>query len=148
MLTFGLMLLERGMNTFITPAMGYLVPQLFFYKEGFGIKYPRKVDMPLNKQTKSISKTFLQWCWSEPISKATNYVVDFCITTFFKHITLKVIADTKFLAEFKTTNYLFFLIPWNCLNSNQIRNDFFPLIIDKTKLQISNGVLKLCGNYF
>ena len=25
---------------------------LFFYKDGFGIKHPMKVDMPLNKETK------------------------------------------------------------------------------------------------
>ena len=24
----------------------------FFYKSGFGIKFPMKVDMPLNKETK------------------------------------------------------------------------------------------------
>ena len=29
--------------------MGEIIPILFFYKNGFGIKWPTKVDMPLNK---------------------------------------------------------------------------------------------------
>ena len=29
-------------------------PQLFFKKDGFGIKYPMKVNMPLNKETKAV----------------------------------------------------------------------------------------------
>ena len=36
----------------ISPAIGWIVPLLFFYKDGFGIKSPIKVDMPLNKETK------------------------------------------------------------------------------------------------
>ena len=31
---------------------GTIVPQLPFYKDGFGIKKPIKVDIPLNKETK------------------------------------------------------------------------------------------------
>ena len=31
--------------------MGKKSPLLFFYKDGFGIKQPTKVDMPLNKQS-------------------------------------------------------------------------------------------------
>ena len=30
--------LEKGMNALILPAMGQIVPQLFFSKDGFGIK--------------------------------------------------------------------------------------------------------------
>ena len=30
--------LEKGMNTLIPLAMGKIVPLLFFYKDGFGIK--------------------------------------------------------------------------------------------------------------
>ena len=29
-----------------------MVPQLFFYKDGFGFELAMKVDMPLNKETK------------------------------------------------------------------------------------------------
>ena len=29
-----------------------MVPPLFFYKDGFGIKLPMKFDIPLNKETK------------------------------------------------------------------------------------------------
>ena len=29
--------------------MGYVVLQLFFYKDEFGIKQPTKVNMPLNQ---------------------------------------------------------------------------------------------------
>ena len=32
--------------------MGYILPLLSFYDHGFGIKYPRKVDMPLSKENK------------------------------------------------------------------------------------------------
>ena len=30
--------LEKGINSFITPAIGWIVPLLFFYKNDFGIK--------------------------------------------------------------------------------------------------------------
>ena len=30
--------------------MGYIVPLLFFYKDGLGIKFPAKVDLPLNQE--------------------------------------------------------------------------------------------------
>ena len=33
-------------------AMSQIVSQLFFYKDGFGIKYPTNVDISLNKETK------------------------------------------------------------------------------------------------
>ena len=46
--------LEKGMNLFIPlPAMYKMISVLFFYKEGFGIKQPMKVDMPLKIETKS-----------------------------------------------------------------------------------------------
>ena len=32
--------------------MGWIVPQLFLFEDGFGIKLPTKIDMPLNKETK------------------------------------------------------------------------------------------------
>ena len=32
--------------------MGYVVPLLFFNKDGYRIKYPKKVDMPLKNPTK------------------------------------------------------------------------------------------------
>ena len=31
--------------------MVYIVPQLFFYNDGFGIKIPTKVDVHLTKET-------------------------------------------------------------------------------------------------
>ena len=40
------------MKPLILPAIGYLASLQFFSKDGFGIKYPSKVDMPLNKETK------------------------------------------------------------------------------------------------
>ena len=40
------------MNPLILPAMGEIVPLLFFLENGFGIKLPTKVDVPLNKETK------------------------------------------------------------------------------------------------
>ena len=40
------------MNPLILPAMALIVPLLFFYKDDFGIKLSKKVDMQLNKETK------------------------------------------------------------------------------------------------
>ena len=37
-----------GIEAILTPAMGSIVPLLFFYQDGFGIKEPTKVEMPLN----------------------------------------------------------------------------------------------------
>ena len=34
--------------------MGWIVPQKFFYKDFFAIKYPMKIDMPLKKKPKQI----------------------------------------------------------------------------------------------
>ena len=45
--TFG-----KGMNPFILLDKGKIVRLLFFWENGFGIKSPTKVDMPLNKETK------------------------------------------------------------------------------------------------
>ena len=45
--------LGKGMNPLILPATGKIVPRLFFQENGFGIKLPKKVDMPSNKETKS-----------------------------------------------------------------------------------------------
>ena len=42
------------MKPFILPAMDWIVPLLDFYLENFGIKWPKKVDMPLKKETKLI----------------------------------------------------------------------------------------------
>ena len=39
------------MNSLISPAMTYIVLLLFLYKDGFGIKYTMKFDMPLNKES-------------------------------------------------------------------------------------------------
>ena len=39
------------MYPLIPLAMGSIVSLLFFYKDGFEIKYTTKVDMPLNKET-------------------------------------------------------------------------------------------------
>ena len=33
--------------------LDYILPLLFFYEDGFGIKKPMKVDMPLTNQTKN-----------------------------------------------------------------------------------------------
>ena len=42
------------MNRLILQVMGLIVTQLFFYKDGYGIKLPTKVDViKLRKQTKS-----------------------------------------------------------------------------------------------
>ena len=43
--------LQISMKLDIPLVMGWIVPLLFFYKDGFGIKLPSKVDMPLNKET-------------------------------------------------------------------------------------------------
>ena len=50
------------MNSLITPppAQGEIVALLFIYKDGFGIEYPMKFDMPLNKEIKP-NQTKLPW---------------------------------------------------------------------------------------
>ena len=44
--------LQKDMNPLIPPVMSQIVSMLFFNMDGFGIKYPMKIDMPLNKETK------------------------------------------------------------------------------------------------
>ena len=44
--------LVNSMNPFILPVMGYVVPLLLFYTDGFGIYKLLKADMLLNKETK------------------------------------------------------------------------------------------------
>ena len=39
------------MNPPIPPTMGLIVSLQFFYKDGFGIKLSKKVDIPLDKET-------------------------------------------------------------------------------------------------
>ena len=39
------------MNSFIQ-VTSWIVPQLFFLEDGFGIKWPTKIDMSLNKEIK------------------------------------------------------------------------------------------------
>ena len=34
-----------------------MVPLLFYYMDGFGIKFPKIVDMPLNKESETILPT-------------------------------------------------------------------------------------------
>ena len=50
MFTFGLILLGKAWTSLSPLAISKIDPQLFFYKNGFGIRY--KFDMPLNKGTK------------------------------------------------------------------------------------------------
>ena len=46
--------LGKGMNPLILPAMSQIVPLVFFWKDGYSIKQPKKVDMSLNnKQTQN-----------------------------------------------------------------------------------------------
>ena len=43
--------LEKGTPPPTNPP-DYVLNSILFYKDGFGIKYPTKVDMPLNKEVK------------------------------------------------------------------------------------------------
>ena len=38
------------MNSFYLLAVGWIISLLFFYKDSLGIKYPKKIDMLLNKK--------------------------------------------------------------------------------------------------
>ena len=49
----------KGMNPHIFPFMGYIVQLLFFYKNGFGIEYSMKDDMPLNNEIETETKRLL-----------------------------------------------------------------------------------------
>ena len=46
--------LGKGMNPLIPPSLGDILSLLYFYKDTFGIKYSKKVDIPLNKWSKTI----------------------------------------------------------------------------------------------
>ena len=46
------------MNLLIPPDWGQILPPLFFWKEGFGIELPVKVDMPLKKELNQTSNEF------------------------------------------------------------------------------------------
>ena len=48
--------LRNGMNRFIPPAVGWTPKQLCFYKDGFGIKQPMKLDIFLDKEKKHVTK--------------------------------------------------------------------------------------------
>ena len=45
---------RKNLNPLYLPAMYQIVPLMFLYKDGFGIKSPMKVDMPFNKKVKPI----------------------------------------------------------------------------------------------
>ena len=40
----------KGMSLFIPPAIAWVISLQFFKKDGFGIKFLTKVDMPLKKK--------------------------------------------------------------------------------------------------
>ena len=41
--------IRKSLNPLITQAISYMVPLLSFYKDGFSIKLPTKVDVPLKR---------------------------------------------------------------------------------------------------
>ena len=42
------------MNPLTVPVMVVIESLLFLYKDGLGVKFPTKVDMSLNKETKTL----------------------------------------------------------------------------------------------
>ena len=44
-----------NISIWYNPTVDSILPHLSFYKDGFGIKYPVKVDLQLNKETKPIN---------------------------------------------------------------------------------------------
>ena len=42
--------LGKVWTSLFPPAIGYIVPLMSFYKDAFGIKQPRNVNRPLNKE--------------------------------------------------------------------------------------------------
>ena len=70
MFPFSLLFLGKAWTPLSLTAMGLIVPILFLYKDGFGIKQPVKEDLLLNKETElNLSKTIL----------TTKYLHYFCI---------------------------------------------------------------------
>ena len=45
--------LGGGINPLLSPVMDYIISLMFFYKDGFGIKLPMKVDMPLKQRNQT-----------------------------------------------------------------------------------------------
>ena len=66
------------------PAKGYIVTHLFLYKDGFGIKYPMKVDIPLNQELKPIN------------DDVTVCLVFFWCLSFFIYIIYLIIISSNY----------------------------------------------------
>ena len=49
------------MSPLIPSAVDLIVALLFFYKDGFSIKWPMKVDIPLNKKSKQKKKKLIPY---------------------------------------------------------------------------------------
>ena len=64
--------LGKLINSLIPPDMDKIVPLLFFYKDGFGIRYPTNVDMPLNEMDTATRVQILDE--TDCISHRTNTV--------------------------------------------------------------------------
>ena len=52
--------LGKGINLLILPAIGWIVPHKLFCKVYFGIQYPSKIEMPLNRETEPNQLSLVQ----------------------------------------------------------------------------------------
>ena len=68
---------RKGLNPLIAPAISEIVPLLSFYNDGFDIKLLTKVDMPLNKETKSsfVTNSPTVFCFGDNMTSLILYLV-------------------------------------------------------------------------
>ena len=63
--------LGKGMNSFISPSIDWIVTLLSFHKDSFDIEKSRKVDMPLNKEAEPVLDTVI---WFQVFPPYINHV--------------------------------------------------------------------------
>ena len=91
--------LRKNMNPLILPAMGWLVLLPFFYKGCFNIEYPTKVDILLNKETKTSNYLSFGWFLISKLLTKPNKKI---FWDFWKSLVIMAQRFTKF--SFKISN--------------------------------------------
>ena len=72
------------MNLFVPQAMGWMISLMFFYKNGFGVKQPIKLDVPLNNVTEQLSKK--NQIYGNQNNKTSCIQFIFILLNFWKNI--------------------------------------------------------------
>ena len=85
-LFFQTYIIGKYIKHLILPSIGWIVSPLFFYKAGFGTKYPTKVHMPLNKKLSYIIHYLCPSLWIYSGHTLFIYLSHiFFLSTYFSH---------------------------------------------------------------